>query len=86
MKYLIAIAAASSLFACVGAQSKIEHVQAQINCYVDLAAPYSEYLTEQQIHDVISGEDFSPILEVTGALPADIAHVKEGLALCKNLK
>ena len=86
MKYLIAISAACGLFACAGAQTKIEHVKNQIDCYAELVIPYSEYLTEQQIHDVISGEDFTPVLEVAGALPAEIQHVKEGIAACKALK
>ncbi len=86
MKYLIAIAAACSLAGCAGAQTKIEHVKNQVDCYADLLIPYSEYLTEQQIHDVLNGEDFTPLLEVAGALPAEIAHIKEGIAACKALK
>lgn len=86
MKCLFAIVGGIALAGCAGAQTKIDHIQATINCYLDLAQPYANFLTEEQIHDVIKGEDFTPLLEVAGALPSEIAHVKEGLKACKNLK
>lgn len=76
----------ASIAGCAGAQTKIDSIQGKINCFLDLAQPYANYLTEEDIHNVIKGEDFTSVLEVAGALPAEIQHVKEGIAACKALK
>jgi hypothetical protein len=87
MKNLIAIALlAMSATACAGAQTKINHVQAQVNCYIDLVEPYADYLTEEQIKSVLDGMDFSEIIAAAQFTKAEVDAVKAGIKVCKNLK
>ena len=86
MKTIAAITLlALTSFGCAGAQTKIDHVQSQINCYFDLVQPYAELLTEEQLKELTKDLDVISVLEYAGVAKEEIEKVKAGIEVCKAL-
>lgn len=83
MKYLIAIAAACSLFACqAGTSAKVRDVLEKIECKAKVLSPYEAYFLSDQFEESVKGRDYVGILVAANISPAEIEQVVQAFKAC----
>lgn len=87
MKYLIAIAASCSLFACqAGTSVKVRDVLEKIECKAKVLAPYEAYFLSDQFEESIQGRDYIGILVAANISPSEIEKVVHAFKACDDVK